>query len=51
MRDVAFQSTFPTLQALKPKTYNSYFEVNLTKVGFGNGEHYFVIITNLSHSR
>ncbi len=49
--DVAFQGTFPTPQTLKPNTYNNCFEANLTKVGFGNGGHYFVIITSLSHSR
>jgi hypothetical protein len=37
-------------RALKPNTCNNCFEVNLTKVGFGNGGHYSVIIINLSHS-
>jgi hypothetical protein len=35
---------------LKPKTCNNCFEVNLTKANFGNGGHYFAIITSLSHS-
>jgi hypothetical protein len=38
-------------QALIPNTYNSYFEANLIKVGFGNDGHYFATITNLSHLR
>jgi hypothetical protein len=37
--------------ALRPNICNSCFETNLTKVGFGNGGHYSVTITNLSHSR
>ncbi len=50
IRDVVFRSTLPTPHALRPNKCNSCFEANLTKVGFGNGGHYFVIITNLSHS-
>jgi hypothetical protein len=49
IRDVAFRSTLPTPQVLRPNTCNSYYEVNLTKVGFGNGGHYFTTITSLSH--
>jgi hypothetical protein len=37
-------------QALRPDTYNNYFEVNLTKVGFGNGGHCSTIITSLFHA-
>jgi len=48
--DVTSRGMFPTPQALKPNTYNNYFKVNLNKVGFGNGGHYFATITNLSHS-
>jgi hypothetical protein len=48
--DVAFQGTLPTPQALRPNTFNNCFEVNLTKVGFGNGRHCFAIIISLSHS-
>jgi hypothetical protein len=40
---------FLTPQALKSNICNSWFEVNLTKVGFGNGGHCFVTITSLSH--
>jgi hypothetical protein len=36
--------------AFRPNTYNSCSEANLTKVGFGNGEHYSATVTNLSHS-
>ncbi len=49
IHDVASQGTFPTHQTLKLNTCNIYFEANLTKVGFGNGEHNFVIIISLSH--
>jgi hypothetical protein len=48
--DVACQGMPPLPQALKPNTCNSYFEVNLTKIGFSNGGHYSITITNLSHS-
>jgi hypothetical protein len=48
--DVAFQGTLPTPQALRPNTFNNYFEANLTKVGFDNGGHCFAIIISLSHS-
>ncbi len=51
IHDVTFRGTLPTPQALRPKNYDSYFEVNLTKIGFGNGGHCFVTITSLSHSR
>jgi hypothetical protein len=40
---------FSMPHALIPNTCNNSFEANLTKVGFGNGGHYFVIITILSH--
>jgi len=50
IRDVTFRSMLPTPQALRPNTYNNYFKVNLNKIGFGNGGHYFATITNLSHS-
>jgi len=54
IRDVGFQSTFPTPQALKPNTCNNYFETNLatanlTKTSFGNGGHCSATIINLSH--
>ncbi len=49
IRDVASWSMFLTPQALKSNICNSWFEVNLTKVGFGNGGHCFVTITSLSH--
>ncbi len=48
--DVASQGTLPMPYALKPNTCNSCFQVNLTKVGFGNGGHCFAIVINLSHS-
>ncbi len=48
--DVAFWSTLPTPQALKPNTCNGCSEANLTNVGFGNGGHCFARVTNLSHS-
>jgi hypothetical protein len=41
----------PTPQALRPNTYNNYFEVNLTKIGFGNGGHCFATNTSFFHSR
>jgi hypothetical protein len=49
IRDVASRGTFPTPQALRPNICNNCSETNLTKIGFGNGGHYFVIITSLSH--
>jgi hypothetical protein len=49
IRDVTFRSTFPMPHTLKPNTCNSCFETNLTKLGFGNGGHCFVAITNLFH--
>jgi len=49
IRDVASQGTLPTPWALKPNTCKSCFEINLTKVSFSSGGHYFAIITNLSH--
>jgi hypothetical protein len=49
IRDVAFQSTLPMPHAVRPNTYNIYFEANLTKVGFGNGGHCFATINSLSH--
>jgi hypothetical protein len=48
--DVAFRGTLPTPQALKPNTFNSYFEANLTNASFGNGGHSFAKVTSLSHS-
>jgi hypothetical protein len=48
--DVAFQGTIPTPQALWPNTFNNCFEINLTKVGFGNGGHCSAIIISLPHS-
>jgi hypothetical protein len=50
IHDAAFQVMFPTPYALRLNTYNNYSEANLTKVGFGNGGHYFATITKLSHS-
>jgi hypothetical protein len=50
IHDVVYRSTFLMSQALRYNTCNIYFEVNLTKFGFGNGGHYFIIITSLSHS-
>jgi hypothetical protein len=47
--DITFQGTLPTPHTLRPNTYNRYFKVNLTKVGFGNGGHYSSTITNLFH--
>ncbi len=47
--DVTSRGTLPTPHALKPNNCNNCFEVNLSKVGFGNDGHYFAIITNLSH--
>jgi hypothetical protein len=35
---------------LRPNTFNSYSEVNLTNVGFGNGGHVFARVTRVSHS-
>ncbi len=51
IRDVASRGKFLMPHALRPNICNSCFETNLTKVGFGNGGHYSVTITNLSHSR
>jgi len=48
--DVTSWGMFPTPQALRLNTCNSCFEVNLIKIGFGNGGHYFVTIMSLSHS-
>ncbi len=48
--DVASWSTFPMPQALRPNTCNNCFEINLTKVGFGNGGHRYATIINSSHS-
>jgi hypothetical protein len=42
-----FGGTLPTLQALRFNTCNNCFEDNLTKVGFSNGGHCFIIITSL----
>ncbi len=49
IRDVASFGMFFIPQALRPNTYNNYSKVNLTKVGFRNGEHCFTIVTSLSH--
>jgi hypothetical protein len=49
IRDVVFRSTLPTPKALRPKTYNNFFEVNLTKVSFAIGGHCSVTINRLSH--
>jgi len=46
-----FKAHFPHPQTLRPNTYNSCFETNLTKVGFRNGGNCSTTITNLSHSR
>jgi hypothetical protein len=48
IRDVTSWSTIPMPQALRPNTYNNCFEVNLTKVGFSNGERCFTTIISLS---
>jgi hypothetical protein len=45
IRDVASQGTLPTPHALRPNTFNNYFEANLTKVGFGSGGHCFATAT------
>jgi len=50
IHDVASWSTLPTPHAIKPNMYNSCYEINLTKTGFGNGGHCFAIVTNLSYS-
>jgi hypothetical protein len=50
IRDVAFWDTLSTSHALRPNTFNSCFETNLTNIGFGNGGHIFTRITRLSHS-
>ncbi len=50
IRDIAFQSTFPMPQALKPNTFDNSSKINLTKAGFRNGGHYSTIVTSLSHS-
>ncbi len=50
IHDVTSQNTFPMLQALRPNTCNSCFEVNLIKTSFGNGGHFSTIIISLSHS-
>jgi hypothetical protein len=49
--DDAFQGTLPTPQALKPNTHNSYYEINWTKVSFGNRGHNCATIISSSHSR
>jgi hypothetical protein len=46
IHDVAFQGTLPTPQALGLDTYSNCFEVNLTKIDFGNGGHCYPTITN-----
>jgi len=48
--DVAFRARLPTPQAIRPYTFNSCSEANLTKAGFGNGGHYFETIANFTHS-
>jgi len=40
----ASQGTFLMPHALKSNTCNNCFEINLTKVGFGNGGHCFATI-------
>ncbi len=50
IRDIGSRGTLPMPQALKPNTCNNCSEANLTKIGFSNVGHYFVIIINLSHS-
>jgi hypothetical protein len=45
IRDVASRNTLPTPQALRPNTFNNYFEANLTKAGFGNGGYCFATAT------
>jgi hypothetical protein len=50
IRDVAFWDTFPMPQALKPNTFNSCSEANLTNASFGNGGHVFAKVTRISHS-
>jgi hypothetical protein len=49
IQDVAFWRTLPKPHALTPNICNNYFEINLTKIGFGNGGHCFAIIISLSH--
>jgi hypothetical protein len=41
---------FPTPQTLKPNTFNNHYELNLTKVGFGNGDNYKFIPLTLGFS-
>jgi len=50
IRDVASRATLPMPHAVRPNTYNSCFEANLTKAGLGNGGHYFATITSFTHS-
>jgi hypothetical protein len=50
IRDVASRATLPTPQAVRRNTCNNYYEANLTKAGFGNGGHCFVIVTSFTHS-
>jgi len=51
IRDVASWGTHLMPQALRPNTFNNYSEANLTKANFGNGGHYFAIVTRWFHSR
>jgi hypothetical protein len=46
IRDVAFLNTLPMPHALKPNTCNNCFEVNLTKVVFGNDGHFSTFFYN-----
>jgi hypothetical protein len=51
IRDVASWGTLPMPQALRPNTFNNYFEANLTKGGFGSGGHCFTRAIRWFHSR
>ncbi len=48
--DATFQGMLSMPHAFKPNTFNSCYEVYLTKVGFSNGGHHCPTITNSSHS-
>jgi hypothetical protein len=49
IHDAASWNMFPMPQTLKPSTFNSCCETNLTKVGFGNGGHRYATIISSSH--
>jgi hypothetical protein len=49
IHDITSHGTLPMPQTLRFNICNNYFEVNLTKVGFGNGGRCSTIIISLSH--